>query len=69
MSPNDANWVNPEDFDMNLMLQMEAMFDTSGDVNDPIVNVWYDLDMVQEIPDPLLFLEERAKIKECAPCE
>ncbi|VDB91451.1 unnamed protein product [Peniophora sp. CBMAI 1063] len=56
--------THPDDFDRDLMLLMEDMFDTSGDVNDPVVNVWYDLDMVREIPDPRLFLEERAKIRE-----
>lgn len=57
--------AHPDDLDVNLLFQMEAMFDTSGNVNDPVVNVWYDLDMIHEVLDPLLFLEERAKIREC----
>ncbi|VDB83419.1 unnamed protein product [Peniophora sp. CBMAI 1063] len=34
-----------------------ALF-SSGDTRDPVVNIWYDLDMVSEVRDPELFMKE-----------
>ncbi|KZV69660.1 hypothetical protein PENSPDRAFT_725887 [Peniophora sp. CONT] len=62
--PDDNQSAHDPGFDIGLLLHLETMFDTSGDVNDPVVNVWYDLDMVKEVLDPIHFLEERAQIRQ-----
>ena len=35
-----------------------AFLRSSGNTDDPVVNVWYDLDMVTEVRDPELFMKE-----------
>lgn len=49
--------------DGRLFLLFQSMMNDPGDVDTPVVNIWYDLDMVTEINDPDLFFEEQAKIK------
>lgn len=48
----------------NIMLFMEDIVNDSGDVDEPVVNIWYDLDMAPEINDPDSLFEELDKIKQ-----
>ncbi|VDB91440.1 unnamed protein product [Peniophora sp. CBMAI 1063] len=59
----DGQSAPDSDVDIGLLLHLETMFDTSGNVNDPVVDIWYDLDMVPEVIDPIYFLEERAQVR------
>ncbi|KZV69683.1 hypothetical protein PENSPDRAFT_725927 [Peniophora sp. CONT] len=44
--------------ELEMFLTFESMMNNVGKLRDPVVNVWYDLDMVTEIPDPVHFLED-----------
>lgn len=50
---------------LDLMLRFEDFMNDIGDLRDPVVDVWYDLDMVTEVTDPLLFIEARHQIRKC----
>ncbi|VDC07833.1 unnamed protein product [Peniophora sp. CBMAI 1063] len=43
---------------LEMFLAFESMMSDVGDLRDPVVDVWYDLDMVTEIVDPVHFLED-----------
>ncbi|KZV69684.1 hypothetical protein PENSPDRAFT_753203 [Peniophora sp. CONT] len=44
--------------DLNMFLAFESMINVVGNIWDPVVDVWYDLDVVTEILDPVHFLED-----------
>ncbi|VDC01578.1 unnamed protein product [Peniophora sp. CBMAI 1063] len=52
-----------DDEELNMLLQFEAMMKNQGDLRDPVVDTWYDLDMVDEITDPILFLRDVKRLK------
>ena len=45
------------------MLRFENMINYTGDPRDPVAHVSYDLDEVDEVTDPLLFIEVRDRIR------
>ncbi|VDB91444.1 unnamed protein product [Peniophora sp. CBMAI 1063] len=59
----DSQSTPVSDVDIGLLMHLETLFDTSGYVNDPVVDIWYDLDMVPEVIDPVYFFEERAQVR------
>ena len=54
---------SPGEMDVGFLQDFERFLDSSGSVDDPVVNIWYDLDMVKEPVDISLFLEECAQIR------
>ena len=50
--------VTDAEEDLDMLLNFESMMMDAGEVRDPVVNVWYDLDVVTEIVDPVHFLED-----------
>ena len=44
--------------ELDMMLTFESMLDDVGNLRDPVVDVWYDLDEITSIPDPIHFLED-----------
>lgn len=57
--------LSPE-ADIEFLLAFENMIDSTGSVNNPVVDIWYDLDMIKDLPDVLLFVEECAQIRQYA---
>ncbi|KZV75927.1 hypothetical protein PENSPDRAFT_731411 [Peniophora sp. CONT] len=51
------------DAQLDAMLRFEDLINDTGNLRDPVVNVWYDLDMVTEVTDPLLFIEARDQLR------
>lgn len=49
--------------DLDMLLNFERMMFNEGNLRDPVVNVWYDLDMVTEILDPVHFLEDLKRLR------
>ncbi|VDC07842.1 unnamed protein product [Peniophora sp. CBMAI 1063] len=49
--------------ELNMMLAFESMMNNVGDFRDPVVNVWYDLDVITEIVDPIHFLEDVKRLE------
>ncbi|KZV62002.1 hypothetical protein PENSPDRAFT_759041 [Peniophora sp. CONT] len=47
-----------DDEELDTFLAFESMMNDEGELRDPVVNVWYDLDMIMEIVDPIHFLED-----------
>ncbi|VDB96075.1 unnamed protein product [Peniophora sp. CBMAI 1063] len=45
------------------MLRFENMLNDMGDLHDPVVHVSYDLDMVSEVEDPMLFIKVRDQLR------
>ncbi|KZV69638.1 hypothetical protein PENSPDRAFT_686150 [Peniophora sp. CONT] len=61
---DDASGSESEDSeDLAMFLNFEHMMFNTGELHDPVVNVWYDLDMVTEIVDPVHFLEDVKRIR------
>lgn len=58
--------LSPDDIDIDLLREFETMFDSAGSVDDPVVDIWYDLDMVKEVNDLSLFHDECAQIRRYA---
>ena len=56
----------PGDIDIGFLQHFEQLLDNAGSINDPVVDVWYDLNMVKEVVDVPLFLEELAQIRRWA---
>ncbi|KZV74627.1 hypothetical protein PENSPDRAFT_185675 [Peniophora sp. CONT] len=56
--------LGSEDADHQLfeMMRFETMMNDTGDPRDPVVHVSYDLDEVDEITDPLLFIKVRDQL-------
>lgn len=52
-----------DDEELEMLLNFEHMMFNTGEVRDPVVNVWYDLDMVTEIVDPVHFLEDVKRLR------
>ena len=48
----------------DMMLRFEDLLRNSGDFNHPVVDIFYDLNMISDVLDPDLFFEELAQIKE-----
>ena len=42
----------------------KGMIDSSGCVDNPVVDVWYDLEMLEDVPDVSLFLKECLRIRQ-----
>ena len=61
-SPPQVSVRNPQ---IDMLLRVEAMMETEGDLRDPVVDTWYDLDMVTEVLDPVLFLQDVKRLKQC----
>ncbi|KZV62001.1 hypothetical protein PENSPDRAFT_658495 [Peniophora sp. CONT] len=53
-----------DDGELDLLLRVEAMMKTEGDLRDPVVDTWYDLDMVAEVIDPILFLQDVKRLRQ-----
>lgn len=51
------------DDNIDTFMAFEDMINTTGDILDPVVNVWYDINMVSHVVDPILFIEELDKIR------
>ncbi|KZV62004.1 hypothetical protein PENSPDRAFT_267061 [Peniophora sp. CONT] len=51
--------------ELHMLLTFESMMMNVGKLRDPVVNVWYDLDVVTEIVDPLHFLEDVKRLHMC----
>ncbi|VDC06765.1 unnamed protein product, partial [Peniophora sp. CBMAI 1063] len=51
------------DEQLDLMLHFEDFINDTGDLHDPVVNVWYDLDMITEVTDPIHYIRVCAEIK------
>ncbi|KZV69652.1 hypothetical protein PENSPDRAFT_471295 [Peniophora sp. CONT] len=52
-----------QEADIGFLHAFESMIDSTGSVNNPVVDIWYDLDMVKDVPDVSLFVEECAQIR------
>ncbi|KZV65604.1 hypothetical protein PENSPDRAFT_124991 [Peniophora sp. CONT] len=52
-----------QEADIGFLHAFENMIDSTGSVNNPVVDVWYDLDMITDLPDVSLFVEECAQIR------
>ncbi|VDB86887.1 unnamed protein product [Peniophora sp. CBMAI 1063] len=63
---DDRDREHHRQLDLGMMLHFQDFMNDTGDLDDPVVNVWYDLDEVSEIHDPDLFLEECAQVKRIA---
>lgn len=57
-----------DDNELDLLLHMESVMNNAGDLHDPVVNVWYDLDMVSEVTDPTLFYDDVERLNRHVPC-
>ncbi|KZV62005.1 hypothetical protein PENSPDRAFT_739601 [Peniophora sp. CONT] len=55
-APSESDAGGEEELD--LLLNFESMMNDLGELRDPVVNVWYDLDVVTDIVDPVHFLED-----------
>ncbi|VDB91445.1 unnamed protein product [Peniophora sp. CBMAI 1063] len=53
-----------DDIDVGFIQQFEHFLNNGGSVDDPVVDIWYDLDMVKEVVDISLFLKEIAQIRQ-----
>lgn len=51
--------------DLDMLLNFENMMFNAGELHDPVVNVWYDLDVVEEIVDPVHFLADVKRLRMC----
>ncbi|VDC07828.1 unnamed protein product [Peniophora sp. CBMAI 1063] len=51
------------DEELDTFLAFETMMNDVGSLRDPVVNVWYDLDMVTKIVDPIHFLEDVKRLR------
>ncbi|KZV62003.1 hypothetical protein PENSPDRAFT_692902 [Peniophora sp. CONT] len=49
--------------ELDMLLTFESMMTNVGELRDPVVNVWYDLDVVSEIVDPVHFLEDVKRLR------
>ncbi|VDB88603.1 unnamed protein product [Peniophora sp. CBMAI 1063] len=54
---------NRSDAQLDLMLHFEDFINDTGDLHDPVVNVWYDLDMITEVTDPIHYIRVCDEIK------
>ncbi|VDC01579.1 unnamed protein product [Peniophora sp. CBMAI 1063] len=65
-SQSEAHEEPPPDGDgeegLETFLAFESMMNDVGDLRDPVVDVWYDLDVVTEIVDPVHFLEDMKRL-------
>ncbi|VDB91442.1 unnamed protein product [Peniophora sp. CBMAI 1063] len=52
-----------KDVDIGFMQHFESLLNSGGSVDDPVVDIWYDLDMVKEVTDMSLFLDECDQIR------
>ncbi|VDB91450.1 unnamed protein product [Peniophora sp. CBMAI 1063] len=52
-----------DDVDLGILHHFESMIDSRGSVNNPVVDIWYDLNMVKDVGDISLFLDECAQIR------
>lgn len=48
---------------LDLMLPFQNVMNNAGSVDEPVVDIWYDLDMVTEVRDPDGFFEELAELR------
>jgi len=55
--------VDDDGASLSVMLHFEDFINDTGDVDDPVVDVWYDLGMISDVADPTLFLDELKEIK------
>ncbi|VDB96076.1 unnamed protein product [Peniophora sp. CBMAI 1063] len=51
------------DEQLDLMLHFEDFIKDTGDLHDPVVDVWYDLDMITEVTDPIHYIRVCAEIR------
>ncbi|VDC07832.1 unnamed protein product [Peniophora sp. CBMAI 1063] len=49
--------------ELDMLLRFEAMMNDQGDPQDPVVDTWYDLDMVTEVLNPVLFLQDVKRLR------
>lgn len=64
-SPDGQATRSPDEMDVEFLRDFERFLNNAGSVDDPVVDIWYDLDMVKEVVDISLFLEECTQIRRC----
>ena len=55
---SDSDSDSDDEEELNMLLTFEHMLFDLGELRNPVVNVWYDLDTITEIVDPVHFLED-----------
>jgi len=64
IASDDDDGIKDEDrASLSVLLAFEDLINNAGDVNDPVVDIWYDLDMISDVTDPSLLLDEMTEIK------
>ena len=63
-SSDDQSYTEDANNDLeDLIPVFDDFINGTGDVNQPVVDVWYDLDMVSEVEDPDHFFNELEELK------